>query len=195
MHSPAHAVVSSIAVTLPEWTRAFLAAQPDCHSDAERMALAIRLAQENVARGSGGPFGAAVFAHGAPRPLAVGVNSVERLGNAMLHAEVVALMLAEARLGSYTLGAPGLPACELFTSCAPCAMCLGAALWSGVRRIVCAAKREDATELGFDEGPVFPASYRYLEAQGIAIEHGLGAAEAREVMQRYRERNGLVYNG
>lgn len=195
MNSPANPVVTSIVVSLPEWTRALLDAQPDCHSDAERMALAIRLAHENVARGSGGPFGAAVFARGAPRPIAVGVNSVERLGNAMLHAEVVALMLAQARLGSYTLGAAGMPACELFTTCAPCAMCLGASHWSGVRRIVFAAGREDAMALGFDEGPVFPASYRYLEAHGIAFEHGLGAAEARAVMQLYRDRQGLVYNG
>ncbi len=107
-------------------------------------------------RGSGGPFGAAIFARGASRPLAVGVNCVERLRNAVLHAEIVALMLAEARLGSYTLRAPGAPEYELFTSCAPCAMCLGATLWSGVRRIVCAAGREDAMALGFDEGPVFP---------------------------------------
>ena len=104
-------------------------------------------------------------------------------------------MLAEARLGSYTLRAPGAPEYELFTSCEPCAMCLGATLWSGVRRIVCAAGREDAMALGFDEGPVFPESWRYLEAQGIALEHGLLAAQAAEVMRRYREDNGLVYNG
>jgi len=74
-------------------------------------------------------------------------------------------------------------------------MCLGATLWSGVRRIVSAAGRDDAMALGFDEGPVFPESWRYLEAQGIALEHGLLAAEAAAVMRRYRDGNGLVYNG
>ena len=49
--------------------------------------------------------------------------------------------------------------------------------------------------LGFDEGPVFPESWRYLQAQGIDLEHGLLAAAAAEVMRRYREDNGLVYNG
>ena len=195
MNQLASGIITSVAVTLPAWVQGVVDAYPACTSDTERMRLAITLARENIVRGSGGPFGAAIFARGAPRPLAVGVNCVERLRNAVLHAEIVALMLAEARLGSYTLRAPGAPEYELFTSCAPCAMCLGATLWSGVRRIVCAAGREDAMALGFDEGPVFPESWRYLEAQGIALEHGLLAAEAGAVMRRYREGNGLVYNG
>lgn len=195
MNQLASGIITSVAVTLPAWVQGVVDAFPACTDDVERMRLAITLARENIVRGSGGPFGAAIFARGAPRPFAVGVNCVERLRNAMLHAEVVALMLAEARLGSYTLRAPGVPEYELFSSCAPCAMCLGATLWSGVRRIVCAAGREDAMALGFDEGPVFPESWRYLEAQGIALEHGLLAAEAGAVMRRYREGNGLVYNG
>jgi tRNA(Arg) A34 adenosine deaminase TadA len=195
MNQPSSGIVTTVEITLPGWVPGVVDAFPACTSDAERMRLAITLARENIARGSGGPFGAAIFARGAPRPLAVGVNCVERLRNAVLHAEIVALMLAEARVGSYTLRAPGTPEYELFTSCAPCAMCLGATLWSGVRRIVCAAGREDAMALGFDEGPVFPESWRYLEAQGIALEHGLLAAEAGAVMRRYREGNGLVYNG
>ena len=195
MNQLASGIITAVAVTLPAWVEGVVDAYPACTSDTERMRLAITLARENIVRGSGGPFGAAIFARGAPRPLAVGVNCVERLRNAVLHAEIVALMLAEARLGSYTLRAPGAPEYELFTSCAPCAMCLGATLWSGVRRIVCAAGREDAMALGFDEGPVFPESWRYLEAQGIALEHGLLAAEAGAVMRRYREGNGLVYNG
>jgi tRNA(Arg) A34 adenosine deaminase TadA len=104
-------------------------------------------------------------------------------------------MLAQTRLGSYTLRAPGFPPHELITSCAPCAMCLAASLWSGVRRIVCGAGRADAMALGFEEGPVFPESYRYLEAHGIEIVDGVLADEARAVFHLYRERNGLVYNG
>src|SRR3546814_19963070 len=50
----------------------------------------------------------------------------------------------------------GMPRHELFSSCEPCAMCLGATLWSGVTRLVFAATRDDATRLNFDEGPVFP---------------------------------------
>ena len=64
------------------------------------------------------------------------------------------------------------PPHELFTSCEPCAMCLGAVLWSGVRRVVYAARRDDALRLSFDEGPVFPESFAYLRRRGIRIEGG-----------------------
>jgi tRNA(Arg) A34 adenosine deaminase TadA len=73
-------------------------------------------------------------------------------------------------------------------------MCLGAILWSGVRRVVTGAAREDATRLGFDEGPVFPESYRYLEARGIRFDRHLLREEAREVLEEYRRRGGIVYN-
>jgi len=185
----------SVRTPLPPWVQGVLATAPPCRTDGEKMRLAVALARENVERGTGGPFGAAVFAQAVDRPVAVGVNRVERLHNAVLHAEVVALMLAERRLRSHTLRAPGFPPHELVTTCAPCAMCLGAALWSGVRRIVCGAGRADAAGLGFDEGPVFPESYRYLEAHGIEVVHGVLADEAREVLRLYGERGGLVYNG
>ncbi len=159
------------------------------------MRLAIALSMENVLHGTGGPFGAAIFRQPDNQLVAVGVNSVERLSSSVFHAEVMAFMLAEARLKSYTLHAPDLPAHELFTSCEPCAMCLGAALWSGVRRIVCGAGRADAESLGFDEGPVFPESYRYLEERGIEIVQGVLADEARAVFDLYKQHHGVVYNG
>lgn len=185
----------SIRITLPSWVQNLLATLPPCHTDEEKMRLAITLSMENVLHGTGGPFGAAVFQQPGNHLVAVGINSVERLNNSVLHAEVMALMLAEARLKSYTLHAPDLPTHELFTSCEPCAMCLGATLWSGVRRIVCGAGREDAAGLGFDEGPVFPESYRYLEERGVAIVHGVLRDEARAVFDLYQQQHGLVYNG
>src|SRR5205823_8306508 len=123
---------------------------------------------------------------GVGRPLAVGMNSVVRRQNAALHGEMVALMMAQQRIGSFTLAGPNLPVHELFTSCEPCAMCLGAALWSGVKRIVCGAARDDATRLNFEEGPVFPQSYKYLEDRGIRIEHNLLRDEAKAVLELYR---------
>jgi tRNA(Arg) A34 adenosine deaminase TadA len=187
--------VSALRVTLPEWVNSVLAEFSSCPTDEEKMRLAITLSRENVLHGTGGPFGAAVFQQPGNHLVAVGVNSVERLNNSVLHAEVMALMLAEARLCSYTLHAPDLPTHELFTSCEPCAMCLGAALWSGVRRIVCGAGRADAESVGFDEGPVFPESYRYLEERGVVIVHGVLRDEARAVFDLYQQQHGLVYNG
>jgi tRNA(Arg) A34 adenosine deaminase TadA len=127
--------------------------------------------------------------------VAIGMNSVVRFNNCTLHGEMVAFMMAQRRLGSFTLRAANLPSHELFTSCDPCSMCLGAALWSGVRRVVCGAAREDASRLNFEEGPVFPESYRYLEDRGIAIEHNVLRDEACAVLELYRTTSGKIYNG
>lgn len=157
------------------------------------MRLAIGISRANVERGSGGPFGAAVFEQSG-KLVAVGMNSVLRYNNCVLHGETMAMMMAQRVVESFTLNSPGLPAHELFTSCEPCAMCLGASLWSGVRRIVCGAARDDATRLNFEEGPVFPESYKYLEDRGIRIEHNFLRDEARSVLEMYRAKGGKIYN-
>lgn len=185
----------TLEVGCPAWVAEVADPERPHPDDAGRMRLAIRLARENVLREQGGPFGAAVFESAGGRLVAAGVNSVLRLRNSVLHAEVVAIMLAQRRVGSYTLAGPALPAHELVTSCAPCAMCLGAALWSGVRRIVCGATREDVMAFGFEEGPVFAESFAYLAARGIAVEQGVLRDEARAVIELYAARGGVIYNG
>jgi tRNA(Arg) A34 adenosine deaminase TadA len=185
----------SLRIDLPDWAARLAERDQAYPSDQDKMRLAIELSRENVAHATGGPFGAAVFERDTGRLVSVGVNSVVRLSNCVLHAEMVAFMLAQHRVGSFTLGADGLPAHELVTSCEPCAMCLGATLWSGVRRVVYGAAREDATKLSFEEGPVFPESYRYLEERGISIVRSVLREEAREVLEEYRRRSGRIYNG
>lgn len=128
-------------------------------TDAEKMRLAIRLSRENVARGTGGPNGAAFVESATGRLVSVGVVW---LHNAALPGEMAAFLTAQQRVGSFSLSAPGPPAHEPIASCDPCAMCLGAILWSGVKRVVCGAAREDATRLRFDERPVFPEPYECL---------------------------------
>lgn len=182
-----------IRIVNPPWVDELLdfdAVHPD---DESRMRLAVRLAHGNVLHDTGGPFGAAVF-DAAGRLVGAGVNLVVPGNNSALHAEMVAFMTAQARLASYTLGAPGMPEHVLYTSCEPCAMCLGATLWSGVKRVVYAATRQDASEL-FDEGPVFRASYAYLEARGIRFTGGLLRADGRAALELYRDRHGERYNG
>jgi tRNA(Arg) A34 adenosine deaminase TadA len=159
------------------------------------MRLAIAVSRANVERATGGPFGAAIFEAESGRLVSVGMNSVTRLRNCTLHAEMVAFMMAQQRVNSFTLNAPGLPVHELFTSCEPCAMCLGATLWSGVQRVVYGAAREDASLLRFEEGPVFPESYRYLEARGLRIVRQVLRSEARSVLELYRAGGGEIYNG
>ncbi|HYJ80865.1 MAG TPA: nucleoside deaminase [Longimicrobiaceae bacterium] len=185
----------TVAIDLPAWVGPAVDWERSYSSDAEKMRLAIEMSRLNVLHGSGGPFGAVVFDRASGRPVAVGLNSVVRLNNCTLHGEMVAFMMAQARLGTFTLRTPEGPGHELVTSCEPCAMCLGATLWSGVTRLVCGAHRDDARRLSFEEGPVFPESHAYLEARGIEIVHGVLRAEANEVLELYRARRGTIYNG
>lgn len=179
----------------PDWVRSQVDWERRYSTLDERMQVAIALARENVERNTGGPFGAAVFEAESGRLISVGMNRVVPLKNSVLHAEMVAFMTAQARVGSHSLGSDTLAAHELVSSCDPCAMCLGAILWSGVMRVVTGAHREDATLLNFDEGPVFPQSYRYIEERGVEIVRGVLRAEAKAVLKMYRDRGGLIYNG
>ena len=183
----------AIHIEYPSWVNETVDWKRRYESDHDRMRLAIAVARENVERGTGGPFGAAVFAADGGL-VSVGMNSVVRLNNCTLHGEIVAFMMAQQKLGTFTLKSPLLPVHELFTSCEPCAMCLGAALWSGVQRVVCAAARDDATILSFDEGPVFPESYKYLEDRGIEIVRNVLRDEGRAILELYRSRSGRIYN-
>ena len=186
--------MTRLEITLPEWIDDFARGQSLCSDDLAKMRLANELARCNVKQQTGGPFGAVVFNADTGEPLAFGVNSVARLNNSVLHAEVVALMMAQARVKHYSLCADDQPRLELFSSCEPCAMCLGAVLWSGIRRIVCAASYADATALGFDEGPVTPQSWEYLVERGVEVVRGVDAEGARKVMRLYRKARGLIYD-
>ena len=189
MSSPS--IPAALTVALPDWAHDLIYTDRTYDSLEERMSVAIDLASRNVEQGTGGPFGAAVFETGSGRLIAIGMNLVVSSGNAFLHAETVALMFAQREVGTWSLRSPEH---DLFTSCAPCAMCLGAVLWSGVSRLVSGAAREDALEIGFDEGPVFDASYEYLVSRGINCQAGVLRHEARAILQDYRSRGAPIYN-
>ncbi len=184
-----------IRIRHPDWVEQSIDPHRRYRNDDEKIHLAIELARENVVRDTGGPFGAAIFEAGSNCLIAVGVNLVVPHNNCTLHGEMVAIMMAQARLKSWTLAGHEMARHELFTSCEPCAMCLGATLWSGVKKLVFAATREDALRHDFDEGPVFPESYAYLERRGIEIVRGLGREQANQVLDLYEARRGPVYNG
>ena len=184
-----------LRIACPAWVAADVDWTASYVTTEDRTRLAVELARENVLRGTGGPFGAAIFEAASGRLVAVGVNLVVPLNNSSLHAEMVAFMMAQAIRGSYTLQRAGLPEHALHASCEPCAMCLGAVLWSGVRQVVWSATREDAGSLDFDEGPVFNASYDYLRARGIEFDGGVLREEGRAVLDLYGARGGTIYNG
>lgn len=195
-HTPSTATHGPVVrVEYPSWVSDVVDHTRSYANDTEKMRLAIAVSRANVETDTGGPFGAAIFEQATGKLVAVGMNSVVRLNNCTLHGEMVAFMMAQQVVGSFSLSGPGQPVHELFTSCEPCAMCLGATLWSGVKRVVYGAGREDASRLNFEEGPVFPESYAYLEARGIEIVRDVLRDEAKAVLELYRTMSGKIYNG
>lgn len=112
--------------------------------DESFMREAIALAAEHMQEKAGGPFGA-VIVRGS-EIVGRGWNQVTSTNDPTAHAEVVAIRAAGAALQSFTL-----KGCILYTSCEPCPMCLAAAYWARVDRIVFAADRFDAAAIGFDD--------------------------------------------
>ncbi len=112
------------------------------------MQEAVELAVENVRAGRGGPFAALVVKDGAV--IARGVNRVTATNDPTAHAEVVAIREACARLGSFQLDA-----CDLYTTCEPCPMCMGAIYWARPHRVYYAATRQDAAAAGFDDDYIY----------------------------------------
>jgi tRNA(Arg) A34 adenosine deaminase TadA len=158
------------------------------------MGLVVELARRNVDEDLGGPFGAGVFEREAGRLIGAGVNRVMDQNCCVLHAEVVAIMTAQRWRGSFTLAEEGRPACEIVCSCEPCAMCLGAIVWSGVSRVVCGAREADAAAIGFDEGPKPEMWGEELRGRGIEVVRDVGRQEARGVLQHYVDSGGPIYN-
>ena len=141
---PIMKTLPEIHLSYPDWVSQIVNWETSYSTVEDRMKLAIGLSRENVLRGTGGPFGAAVFEKSSGKVVSVGMNLVVQEHNSIFHAEIVAILMANQRLASHSLNAPGMLAHELFTSCEPCAMCLGAILWSGAKRLVCGATRDDA---------------------------------------------------
>ncbi len=133
------------------------------------MELVIELSRMNVKNGTGGSFTAAVFDIRSDRLLAPGVNLVVPACCSVAHAEIVAIAIAQQVVRQYDLGGKGAPPCEIVTSTEPCAMCFGAIPWSGIRRIICGARSEDAMGIGFDEEPKPHDWVRQLGMRGIAV--------------------------
>jgi guanine deaminase len=108
------------------------------------MSEAVQFAHANVLSNSGGPFGAIVVKGGVI--VGVGRNEVTRSNDPTAHAEVQAIRDACQRLGSFQL-----TDCEIYTSCEPCPMCLGAIYWARPKAVYYACTKQDAAKIGFDD--------------------------------------------
>jgi len=180
---------------LPLWINELLPAKETVYPTMqERMKLVIELSTLNIEKGTGGPFGAAIFDMESDKLVSVGVNLVSSLNCSVFHAEIVAIMEAQRVVGSYDLGGDDVPAMELVASTEPCAMCFGAIPWSGVRRLVCGARDGDARGIGFDEGPKMSSWVSALESRGIEVFHDICREEALTVLKKYEQKGGIIYN-
>jgi guanine deaminase len=126
------------------------------------MTRAIELSIENVRAGRGGPFAAVVVKNGAI--VAEGVNQVTALNDPTAHAEVVAIRAACQKLASFELAD-----CELYTSCEPCPMCLGAIYWARPARVYFGNTAQDAADAGFDDSFIYREAAKPLAQREIPM--------------------------
>ena len=139
------------------------------------MREAIRLSDENVKNG-GGPFGAVIVKNG--EIIATGVNRVTANNDPTAHAEVSAIRAAGQKLGTFDLSG-----CDIYTSCEPCPMCLGAIYWAHLDRMYYACNKDDAADAGFDDSFIYKeldleASERRLKSENILRSEALKTSEA-----------------
>jgi tRNA(Arg) A34 adenosine deaminase TadA len=179
----------TLQIPLPDWLQKLNAEPHRFTSDREAMAFVIAAATRNIADG-GGPFGAAVLNEGGEL-VALGVNRVIPAGTSILHAEMLALVLAQRRLGSHSFAPMGK--FTLVTSCEPCAMCFGAIPFAGIARVVCGATTADAEVAGFDEGDKPSRWQDSLRARGIEVTTAVLRDEAATVLKNYSDGGGFIY--
>jgi tRNA(Arg) A34 adenosine deaminase TadA len=122
----------------------------------------IELAVENVRSGQGGPFASLVVQDGAV--LAEGANLVTSTNDPCAHAEIVAIRRACQKLGRFELRG-----CEIYSSCEPCPMCLGAIYWARLSGLYFAASKEDASKAGFDDSFIYQELRREPDQRKIPM--------------------------
>jgi len=140
------------------------------------MARAIQLSIDNVNRGRGGPFGAVVVK--GTVIIGEGVNQVTSTNDPTAHAEVLAI-----REGCKKLGVFDLEGCEIYTSCEPCPMCLGAIYWARLSRVYFANTAADASNIGFNNSLIYheisqPHPQRKIPMVQLMREEALAAFRA-----------------
>lgn len=186
-------MASAVHIELPDFLIQANAAElvlPDAEA---RMNFVLGLARRNI-DADGGPFAAAVFETATGRLVAAAANRVVVSHCSSAHAEILALSLAQQRLGHFNLGDGNLPHHELVSSAEPCAMCLGAICWSGVRQLTYAAPEQAISALGFDEGPKPHRWQDKLRRRGISVTGKVLQAEGCAILDAYRKRGGRIYN-
>ncbi len=182
-----------IQFELPKWLLRYQQSYQTSTDIEAQMDFLIDVSRLNIQYDTGGPFAAAVFEVDSGRLVALGLNLVTSKNLSILHAEMVALSLAQQSRRHYDLGATK-PDLSLVTTCEPCAMCFGAIPWSGVRQVVSGATDADARAIGFDEGPKPDDWQKALEERQIKVISGVNRDKAAAVLRAYVNQGGMLYN-
>ncbi|MBY0372410.1 MAG: nucleoside deaminase [Bryobacteraceae bacterium] len=149
------------------------------------MQRAIDLALDNVRAARGGPFAALIVRDG--EIIAEGTNLVTASNDPTAHAEIVAIRRACQHLGSFQLDG-----CELYSTCEPCPMCLGAIYWARPRALYFAASREDAAQAGFDDEFLYRELNVPLDARRIPTSRLL-SEEARRIFEAWNAQPNKIH--
>ncbi len=139
------------------------------------MKLAIELAEHNLKTNEGGPFGAVIVKDG--NIIGKGGNKVTSSNDPTAHAEIVAIREAAKNLGTFDLSE-----CEIYTSCEPCPMCLGAIYWARIDKLYYAATKDDAAKADFDDSFIYeefskPKNQRKLQSVQLMREEAVKVFE------------------
>jgi tRNA(Arg) A34 adenosine deaminase TadA len=187
---------TTIQLNLPQWAIDDLNSLPEYYASLEeRMAVVIEFSRKNFQRNTGGPFAAAIFERDSGKLVVIGINRVVPLSCSSAHAEIMAISLAQRKLGVLDLGGPGMPAHQLVVNWLPCAMCFGGLLWSGVRSLVIAGDGPELEAItGFDEGPIHPQWRAELKKRGIGLHEDILREDAIAAYREYAASNPFVYN-
>lgn len=143
------------------------------------MARAIELSIENVRSQQGGPFGAVVVKDN--RIIAEGTNCVTSTNDPTAHAEIIAIRKACLKFGTFELAG-----CELFSSCEPCPMCLGAIYWARPARVYFGSSADDASNAGFDDSLIYQEMCQPFSERKIPMTQ-LMRAEALEAFHAWQK--------
>src|SRR6266851_9999335 len=138
--------------------------RPPTASQLELMRCAIALSAERMREGLGGPFGAVIARDGMV--IACGHNQVTSAKDPTAHAEIMAIRRACKALDSFSLAG-----CEIYTSCEPCPMCLGAIYWARLDRVYYANTRADAAAIGFDDDAIYREFAKPILGRSLPFIH------------------------
>ncbi|MET0244574.1 MAG: nucleoside deaminase [Flavitalea sp.] len=144
------------------------------------MQTAIDLARKGMEDGTGGPFGCVIVKDGVI--IARGSNSVTSTNDPTAHAEVVAIRKACNALGTHQL-----TGCEIYTSCEPCPMCLGAIYWARPDKVFYACTKDDAAVAGFDDQFIYSELVIPYTERKIPMEQ-IGRSSSLEVFENWKDK-------